>query len=112
MSVSSNIVRLRENLGLNQRELAEALYMNRSVLNRIENGTRPVRDDELKIFADYFNVSADYLLGRETPKPPVLSAEQTTALKGFDALNSAGRNAFFAMLNGLRAAYPANVSAM
>ncbi|MBR0289360.1 MAG: helix-turn-helix transcriptional regulator [Selenomonadaceae bacterium] len=36
MSVSGNIVRLRENLGLTQKELAEALNMNRSVLNRIE----------------------------------------------------------------------------
>ena len=112
MSVSANIIRLREKRGLNQKELAEAVNMNRSVLNRIENGTRPVRDDELTIFADYFNVSADYLLGRKTHKSTALSDEQTTVLSGFDALNSAGRNAFFAVLNGLRAAYPANTAAV
>lgn len=110
MSVSANIVKLRERQGLNQKELAESLNMNRSVLNRIENGTRPVRDDELKIIADYFDVSADYLLGRETPKAPALSDEQTTILKEFDSLNSAGRNALMAVLNGLRAAYPARVA--
>ena len=110
MSVSSRIVELRDRLGLNQKELAESLNMNRSVLNRIENGTRPVRDDELKIFADYFNVSADYLLGRDTTKAPALSDEQTTVLSGFDALNSAGRNALIAVLDGLRAAYPARVA--
>ena len=73
MSIASNIVTLRERQGLNQRELAEKLNINRSVLNRIENGTRPVRGYELKIIADYFNVSADYLLDRETPKDPALS---------------------------------------
>ena len=110
MSVSNKIIKLRERCGLNQKELAERLSINRSVLNRIESGTRPVRDDELKIFADYFNVSADYLLGRETPKAPALSDEQTTILKSFDDLNDAGRNALIVVLNGLRAAYPARVA--
>lgn len=110
MSVSSKIVELRERSGLNQKELAENLKMNRSVLNRIENGTRPVRDDELTIFADYFNVSADYLLGRESTKAPTLSDEQTTVLGIFDALNPTGRNALMVVLDGLRAAYPANVA--
>ena len=107
MSVSSNIVNLREQRGLNQKELAENLGMNRSVLNRIENGTRPVRDDELKLFADYFNVSADYLLGRDTAKAPALSDEQTTLLKDFDALNSAGRKLLVGVLNSLRVSHAA-----
>ena len=87
MSVCGKIIELRERCGLNQKELAERLSMNRSVLNRIENGTRPVRDDELKIFADYFNVSADYLLGRVAPKSHALSDEQTSVLNSFDSLN-------------------------
>ena len=109
MSVATNIVTLRERQGLNQKELAKSLNMNRSVLNRIENGTRPVRDDELKIIADYFNVSADYLLGRETPKATALSDEQTTVLKGFEALNSAGRNLLVAVLDSLRVTHAAIV---
>ena len=110
MSVSRRIMELRERRGLNQKELAENLKINRSVLNRIENGTRPVRDDELKIFADYFDVSADYLLGRGTTNAPALSDEQTTVLRGFESLNTAGRNALMAVLDGLRAAYPARVA--
>ena len=109
MSVASNIVTLRERQGLNQKELAEKLNINRSVLNRIENGTRPVRDDELKIIADYFNVSADYLLGRETPKAPALSDEQTIVLKGFDSLNMAGRNLLVGVLDSLRVSHAAAV---
>ncbi len=101
MSVSSRIVNLRERCGLNQKELAENLHMNRSVLNRIENGTRPVRDDELKIFADYFDVSADYLLGRDVSNTPSLSEEQKNLLSGFDKLNSSGRNLLVDVLNSL-----------
>lgn len=101
MSVASNIIQLREGRGLNQKELAEHLHMNRSVLNRIENGTRPVRDDELKIIADFFKVPADYLLGRKTPEAPTLSDEQTAVLKGFDSLNSAGQKLLVAVLDSL-----------
>lgn len=107
MSVSSNVVKLRERRGLNQKELAESLGMNRSVLNRIENGTRPVRDDELKLFADYFNVSADYLLGRDATKATPLSDEQATLLKDFDALNSTGRKLLVGVLNSLRVSHAA-----
>ena len=109
MKLGEIIVNLRERHGLNQKELAESLGMNRSILNRIENGTRPVRDDELKLFADYFNVSADYLLGRDTAKVPALSDEQTTVLKGFDALNSARQKLLVAILNSLRVSHAAVV---
>ncbi len=109
MSVAGNIIRLRERQGLSQKELAANLNMNRSVLNRIENGTRPVRDDELKTIADYFDVSADYLLGRKMPKVPSLSDEQIDILKGFDSLNSTGRNLLFGVLDSLRVTHAAIV---
>lgn len=109
MSVSGKVVKLREHRGLNQKELAESLGMNRSVLNRIENGTRPVRDDELKLFADYFNVSADYLLGRDAANVPPLSDEQATLLKGFAALNSGGRKLLIGVLDSLRVSHAAAV---
>jgi repressor LexA len=64
MDVGQKIVHLREERDLTQKELAEKLEFNRSVLNRIEKGTRPIRDDELKKVADFFDVSIDYLLGR------------------------------------------------
>ena len=61
MFLGQRIVELREEHDLTQKELAEKLDFNRSVLNRIEQGTRPCRDDELKKLADYFNVTADTL---------------------------------------------------
>jgi len=63
--LGQRIVYLRNLKEISQSELAIAINLNRSVLNRIENGTRPVRDIELVSLADYFNVTTDYLLGRK-----------------------------------------------
>ncbi|GEP23112.1 helix-turn-helix domain-containing protein [Lentilactobacillus diolivorans] len=55
---------LQEEAEISQAKLADHLNINRSVLNRIENGTRSVRDIELIKIADFFKVTTDYILGR------------------------------------------------
>lgn len=37
--------------------------INTSVMNRIESGERPIRDDGLIIFAKIFGLYTDYILG-------------------------------------------------
>jgi transcriptional regulator with XRE-family HTH domain len=71
MSVGEMIVMLRTKLGMTQTEFAERTKISRSVMNRIELGTRPVRDDELILIADFFGVTTDYLLGRTDISNPV-----------------------------------------
>ena len=68
MTIGEKIIKLRDEQGLTQALLAEKIGINRSVLNRIELGTRPIRDNEIVIFAHFFNVSTDYLLGHEDEK--------------------------------------------
>ena len=68
MTPGAIIAELREAKDMNQTELAKELEINRSVLNRIELGTRPIRDDELKKIAKYFHVSTDYILGTISPE--------------------------------------------
>jgi transcriptional regulator with XRE-family HTH domain len=63
-TIGDRIKNLREKHNWTQKELAKKTNINVSVLNRIELNTRPVRDDELVKFADVFDVSADYLIGR------------------------------------------------
>lgn len=71
MSISGDrIKKLREAQGLSQLELADRIGINNSVLSRIESGKRPVEDSEINQFADFFDVSGDYILGRTNdPKP-------------------------------------------
>lgn len=62
MTSGQRITKLRKEKDLQQKEVAEAIGMNRIVLNRIELGKRPLRDDEAVALADYFHVTTDYLL--------------------------------------------------
>lgn len=55
---------LREKRGISQIKLAMDLDMNQNSISRYETGTREVDYKSLIKFADYFNVSIDYLLER------------------------------------------------
>lgn len=65
MNIGNRITSLREEKGLTQYELANKLGISKSVMNRIELGTRPIRDDELIKFSKFFGVSIDYILTGE-----------------------------------------------
>lgn len=60
---------LRENKGLSLEKLGSLLNINASTLSRIENGQREAKQSTLEEYADFFNVSIDYLLGKtDNPK--------------------------------------------
>ncbi|OEC02109.1 hypothetical protein GY31_09135 [Lysinibacillus sphaericus] len=68
MDIGKKIISLREKRGWTQRELANRVNLNVSVMNRIESNERPVKDSELLNLANVLEVSTDYLLGRiDTP---------------------------------------------
>lgn len=70
MKVGEKIKRLREEQELTQKELAEKVGLSYSVMNRIELGTRPIRDEELKKIAEVLGTTTDYLLGTSNIKNP------------------------------------------
>lgn len=55
---------LRKAKGISQLKLALDLNMNQNSISRYESGKREADYKTLIAFADYFNVSVDYLLGR------------------------------------------------
>ena len=60
---------LREKRGISQLKLAMDLDMNQNSISRYETGAREADYKSLIIFADYFDVSIDYLLERtDNPK--------------------------------------------
>lgn len=102
MDVSTKIAKLRKDFDLTQKELSDKIGINQSVLNRIEKGTRPIRYDELKNIADYFNVSTDYLLGRDNlSQNAPLSSEQKKLLSEFEGLNAEGKKAIMVLIGQL-----------
>ena len=60
---------IRENSEKTQTEVAKYLGVTRQAYNNYELGNRQLNPDMLDKLADYFNVTTDYLLGREeSPK--------------------------------------------
>ena len=56
--------KLRKMKNISQLKLALDLNMNQNSISRYENGEREADYETLVKFADYFDVSLDYLLGR------------------------------------------------
>ena len=59
------IRKLRKEAGLTQKELAERIWLSKTVVSNYELGTRKPSIDIVVKFANYFHVSTDYLLGVE-----------------------------------------------
>ncbi len=57
---------LRTNLKLTQKELAAKLNIDKSVMNKYENGQIEPSIENLKRIADFFNVSIDTLVEHKT----------------------------------------------
>lgn len=55
---------IRKRRGISQLKLAIDLNMNQNSISRYENMERQADYETLVMFADYFGVSLDYLLGR------------------------------------------------
>lgn len=54
----------REKKGLTQEQLAEKLGYSRSKIGMYENGKREPGLEEIDAFCDFFNIDANYLLGK------------------------------------------------
>lgn len=67
-TVGERIARLREQRGMSQPQLAKELNVATSTIGMWETGKRGLKDESLRVLADFFNVSTDYLLGRTDVK--------------------------------------------
>jgi len=59
---------LRQSINMPQSKMAAALGMSQSTLNRYERNQQTISDEALIKYADFFDVSLDYICGR-TDKP-------------------------------------------
>ena len=63
---SKRVFELRKQRGLKQKELGEAVGLSYKSISTIESGTNSTTIEKLVALADFFQVSTDYLLGKET----------------------------------------------
>jgi len=69
--LSDRLISLRKENNLSQYKLAEKLGFSRGLISNYEQGRREPDYNTLLIFADFYDVSVDYLLGRTEDKNSV-----------------------------------------
>ena len=68
MSTGSTIHDLRKEKRVSQTELAKMVHVSQATVTAWETGKAEPSSSALNSLANYFNVSADYLLGRKAKK--------------------------------------------
>ena len=97
MTFSERSKTLRKEKGLSQIELAKALNISKACISMIEIGKNEPTAVTLERYADFFEVSTDYLLGREDDfgvihaPAPELTQEEKRLLEVFRKLNTKNR---------------------
>ena len=97
---------LRFQNDLTQTQFAQALGVAQQTVGGWEKNNSSPNYDLLNKIADYFNVTTDYLLGRDMQAPAPLSLQQTALIRGFDGLNEDGQATLLNVLAGLREVFP------
>ena len=61
---------LREDRDLSQKEIARVIKTTQQQYSKIETGKADISGEKLRLLAEYYNVSSDYILGIiEEPRP-------------------------------------------
>ena len=102
MNKIPNILKdLRKNQNLTQFQLSQALKIGQATIAGYENGSREPHINSLIAYANFFECSVDYLLGREddlgnitihTEKPAPLPQDEQELLNIYQALSPAHRS--------------------
>ncbi len=90
-SFSNNLLCLRKERGISQKQAADELGISQSLLSHYEKGIRECGLDFIVKAADYYNVTCDYLLGR-TPQRTAEAPEQSNDV-AVNTYNRKGDNA-------------------
>ena len=100
--IAKKLKELRFKKGLTQADLSNILGVAQQTIGSWETNKSSPNLEMLKIIADFFNVSTDYILGRENSKQDdSLSREQIKLLNDYNSLSTAGRNLLKALMASL-----------
>lgn len=87
-----NLRLLRKLHKVTQESLAQAINTTRSCISNYEHGTRQPDGETIRLIADYFEVSVDYLLGRSSIRMSVRTEDELRELEEIsNSLNSVTR---------------------
>lgn len=78
----NNLRALRKEKRLTLVELSEKVNINKTSIARYETGEVEMKADVLQMFASFFNVSTDYLLGKTDDRLPTPTSSPKDQLQG------------------------------
>jgi transcriptional regulator with XRE-family HTH domain len=84
---------LRDNKGFLQSDIAERLNITQVAYSMYETGKRQMNYETLCLLADFFEVSTDYLLGRQDAIPSFLDEEERSIIAQYRALGEHSKDA-------------------
>lgn len=96
MKYGDILKRLRNEKGISQRELADRLKINRSTYARYETSATQPDFDTLKLLANFYDVTIDYILGNSDHKKLTIEEKLSKELRLRD-----GENIYFYDMEGL-----------
>lgn len=79
---------LRKNKGLTQSDMAKLLKITPQAYSLYETNKNNISNETLCILADFFEVSTDYLLGRQEAIPSFLNEEERQIIEQYRTLDS------------------------
>ncbi|MDE6706540.1 MAG: helix-turn-helix domain-containing protein [Oscillospiraceae bacterium] len=103
--IGEKIKALRKQKGVTAKKVAEALNILPDTYRNYETGRREPNLETLSSIADYFKVSTDYLLGRETFPDPIdllnLNPQEKAILYAYISLKPDKRSEFVEILKNI-----------
>lgn len=102
MSLADNIKKIREDKGLRQKEVSNAIDMGYTSYNKVENGSRDISVEELKRLANYYNTTVDKIINLDSSLPKEVIIEDKEAheqLRLISELDQDDRTIIFKMID-------------
>ena len=102
--MKNNLKQIREAQGLEQVEVANDLGLSLSTYRSWEQGARGLNGEKLIMFARYFKVSTDAILGSqfsELNKPVPLTPNEERLITAYRALDDIQQQTVLGMVEGL-----------
>ena len=97
--ISLRLTELRNKKGVSQAQVAEYLKITHQAYSLYETNKRQMNYETLCLIADFFEVSTDYLLGREEAIPSYLDVEERLIIDHYRTLDNRGRESVKATLD-------------
>lgn len=103
----AKLLLLRKEKGVSQADVAEYIGLTVAAYQNYENGRREAGYDTISKLADFYGVTTDYLLGRDSQNDLTPSQKEEIALKKWLSLDEEKRAAVLQMMESCIKAYEA-----